>query len=88
MRCSNKTAFRTGLAVFLVLILTSGALGIRRHRSAHRLASKASLDDLLQRLDDTIQEQTTRLERGLPTVHYRVSVKVEGYVEELARYWI
>lgn len=74
MRCANKTAFRLGMSVYFILILTTGALGIRRHRSAHRLAPKPNIDDLLQRLDNTLQEQRKRLERGLPTIAYRVSV--------------
>ncbi|XP_027217983.2 uncharacterized protein [Penaeus vannamei] len=77
MRCANKTAFRLGMSVYFILILTTGALGIRRHRSAHRLAPKPNIDDLLQRLDNTLQEQRKRLERGLPTIAYRTHHQLE-----------
>ncbi|XP_068236337.1 uncharacterized protein [Palaemon carinicauda] len=74
-------------SVFWALVLTTclaPAMGVERHHhhhdGRHLKRGRSSLDDLLSRLDNSIQEHTTRLQRGLPTIHYRTDEPLE--VEE------
>ncbi|XP_066940752.1 uncharacterized protein [Macrobrachium rosenbergii] len=80
MKCSVPSG------VFWVFAFTACldfTMGVERHHQhhphdgRHLKRGRSSLDDLLSRLDNSIQEHTTRLQRGLPTIHYRTDDPIE-----------
>lgn len=68
-----------GLWALVFMACLDGILGVGRQNSGRHLKQgKTSLDDLLNRLDTSIQEHNARLQRGLPTIHYRTDVGPES----------
>ncbi|XP_053630844.2 uncharacterized protein [Cherax quadricarinatus] len=67
----------------LATTVVTAVLGASRHHHSGQLTTRSGLDDLLDRLDSSIQKKNKRLQRGLPTTfQYRTDRGAEEEEDE------